>query len=122
MWRCSSGGTAWAVSWPPSQSVGSVRITRLPNAVAAIAAAQPPRPPPTIRMSVRLSRGARRAPDPAAAFIGPLARGRARGAAAAARATFRSIRRHPQIVVEADARGALLDGEHGERALRDGLR
>ena len=43
---CSSGGTACEVSWPPIQSVGSVKTTVRPTRRAASAAAQPPRPPP----------------------------------------------------------------------------
>jgi len=43
---CSSGGTAWLVSWPPSQSESSVSTTRRPRRSAASAAATPPRPPP----------------------------------------------------------------------------
>src|SRR5690606_27379285 len=44
-------GTAWLVSWPPSQSVSSVKITVCPAWAAAKAAAQPPSPPPRMTMS-----------------------------------------------------------------------
>ena len=43
------------MSCPPIQLVSSVITTRFPSDVAAIAAAQPPTPPPTMRMSVRFS-------------------------------------------------------------------
>jgi hypothetical protein len=45
--RCSSGGTAWLVSCPPIQSVGSDITTRSPCAVAAT----PQRPPPATSTS-----------------------------------------------------------------------
>src|SRR5829696_3646750 len=41
---CSSGGTAWAVSWPPIQSVSSVSMTLRPRRSAARAPATPPSP------------------------------------------------------------------------------
>src|SRR5829696_5475558 len=43
---CSSGGTAWAVSWPPIQSVSSVSTTLRPRRTAARAPATPPVPHP----------------------------------------------------------------------------
>src|SRR5829696_8854321 len=55
---CSSGGTAWAVSWPPIQSVSSVSTTLRPRRKAAKAPATLPRPPPTTRTSVSISKGA----------------------------------------------------------------
>src|SRR5690625_402361 len=48
---CSSTGTPWEVSCPPSQSYCSTRTTFLPTSSAANAAATPPSPPPTTRMS-----------------------------------------------------------------------
>src|SRR5215203_1310954 len=41
---CSSGGTAWTVSWPPIQSVSSVSTTLRPRRNAARAPATPPAP------------------------------------------------------------------------------
>src|SRR5215212_2762585 len=55
---CSSGGTAWAVSWPPIQSVSSVSTTLRPRRNAARAPATPPSPPPTTRTSVSVSKRA----------------------------------------------------------------
>src|SRR5690349_1878890 len=49
---CSSGGTAWLVSCPPSQSNSSVSTTRRPARSSASAAATPPRPPPMTTTSV----------------------------------------------------------------------
>src|SRR5262245_43329948 len=49
---CSSGGTSWLVSCPPSQSLDSVSTTRRPSRTAVSAAATPPSPPPTTRTSV----------------------------------------------------------------------
>src|SRR5882757_2316191 len=49
---CSSEGTAWAVSWPPNQSVSSVSTTLCPSRAAVNAAAIPPSPPPSTRTSV----------------------------------------------------------------------
>src|SRR2546427_2785117 len=49
---CSSGGTPWVVSCPPSRSCLEARMTRRPRRTAASAPATPPRPPPTTRISV----------------------------------------------------------------------
>src|SRR5215211_5658744 len=48
---CSSGGTAWLVSWPPTTLPASVNTTRRPSSLAASAAATPPTPPPTTSTS-----------------------------------------------------------------------
>src|SRR5215203_2094289 len=55
---CSSGGTAWAVSWPPIQSVSSVSTTLRPRRNAARAPATPPSPR---RRPERLFRSPKRA-------------------------------------------------------------
>ena len=59
MCSCSSSAeTPCAVSWPPSQSVSSIRQVRQPRRAAASAAATPPVPPPATSTSHSISSGA----------------------------------------------------------------
>src|SRR5436189_4114007 len=57
MCSCSSSAdTPCALSWPPSQSVSSIRQVRQPRRAAASAAATPPIPPPATSTSQSISR------------------------------------------------------------------